>query len=173
MVAQALRTLLLLSTALLLSPYFTNAATETGKALITKTCNRTYYPTDCIKTLESDPQSSNADLPTLVKISMHVSSSEVKKGYEEVRGWIGKAPDYESWSMYRTCTDFYNESIANINVGLQFLDRKEYKDAFSKVVTVNEAIISCNNFNREPISQVNGAMIRLTNNTGTILSLLF
>ncbi|GLT95423.1 hypothetical protein SLE2022_131060 [Rubroshorea leprosula] len=173
MASQPLRTFLLLSTLLLLSPYFANAATETGKALITKTCNRTYYPTECIKALESNPRSSNADLPTLAQISMQVSSSKVKEGYPVVRGWVLKAPDYPSWGMYAACAAYYNESITDLNVGLQFFDRKEYKDAFSKVVSVNKAVVTCNNFNMAPISQINGALIRLTNNTGTILGLLF
>ncbi|GKV30556.1 hypothetical protein SLEP1_g39357 [Rubroshorea leprosula] len=174
METQPLRSLPLLSILLLFSPFFaTTYAAETGKPLITKTCNRTYYPEDCVKALESDPRSSNADMPTLARISMEVSSSKVKKGYPEVREWTLKASDYLTWAMYSACTANYNQSIADMNMGLRLFDGKEYKDALSKVVAVNSAVVTCNNFNLAPISQLNGALIALTNNTGTILSLLF
>lgn len=112
------------------------------------------------------------DLRGLARISIQISSSKVKQSYPVVRNYVNKAPDYPAWANYAACLDFYNRSVVDINHALRSFDGNKYKEAFSKVDTVNSAIVSCNNFGMQPIADINGGLIRMTNNTGRIVKLL-
>lgn len=84
-----------------------------GNRLITATCKRTSNFNLCIKTLESDPRSFNADVKGLAKISLEISLTKANQTLDLVGDLFKNTGDDMMFRILGTCIEEYNKAVSN------------------------------------------------------------
>jgi pectinesterase inhibitor-like protein len=150
------------------------AADETGKALITRTCSRTAFPTVCTSTLESDPRSLKADLKGLSRIALELTLTLTKQATDAASDVLDHSTGYTTWAESAACFDSYNTTLHNLKQqGIPSFDQGKYDKAYQAVDDVHGKAVACSNYRIRALDAKNTLLTRFSDDVKTILHLLF
>lgn len=150
-----------------------------GEELINKVCDHSIYQHLCLSSLQSVPESKNADLYDLTTISLQLAAANAS----EIRNHIVKllnTSESDSYSRQglNDCSENYHDAVDRIKDSLEALENKGYNDINSWVTAAMADAVSCEEGfhdhpdNKSPLTTQNTIFNQLCSNALTITNLL-
>ncbi|KAL5565979.1 hypothetical protein UlMin_029143 [Ulmus minor] len=132
--------------------------------LIDKACGTARFKAYCEATLRSHPNSKNADLHGLAKISLQLAQGNATAIHDQVSKLLKTSTDKSIKPALKDCLKNYQDARDQLNAAMPALDSKQYFDVNSKATAaVNDAYSCESGFEKgkSPLSNFNTIFNRL------------
>ncbi|OAY38689.1 hypothetical protein MANES_10G035400v8 [Manihot esculenta] len=140
--------------------YFSTSTSVQGADIIEETCKKTEYYDLCVKTLRSDPRSSNADLKGLTQITLEASLVFGRGAFIKIKKMYNETKDKGLKSCLHVCVENYELAVViNLPGAIKLLGRNKFNDVNSYLSAAYDAPETClDSFSEEPKTDVPPAL---------------